>query len=95
MQYDGLERLSKQTGVICFNILLQTLRFRNCKLLGSPYHFGWPMDRDEHLMKSFEHRTIASGSLTPRHGAYSGCGWTNDLQILKVAANILNKQSDS
>jgi hypothetical protein len=29
IQYDGLDRLSKQTGVICFNVLLQTLRFRN------------------------------------------------------------------
>ena len=36
---------------------------------------------------------IISGSLSPLHGASSGCGWRNDLQIWKVAANILNKQS--
>ena len=32
-------------------------------------------------------------SLSPRHGASSGCGWRNDLQLWRVAANILNKQS--
>jgi hypothetical protein len=37
--------------------------------------------------------TVISGSLSPRHGASSGCGWRNGLQIWKVAANILNKQS--
>jgi hypothetical protein len=33
---------------------------------------------------------MISGSLSPRHGASSGCGWRNGLQIWKVAANILN-----
>jgi hypothetical protein len=33
------------------------------------------------------------GSLPPRHGASSGCGWRNDLQLWRVAASILNKQS--
>jgi hypothetical protein len=36
---------------------------------------------------------VLSGSLSPRHGASSGCGWRNGLQLWKVAANILNKQS--
>jgi len=29
---------------------------------------------------------------TKRHGASSGCGWKEGLQIRRVAANILNKQ---
>jgi hypothetical protein len=33
------------------------------------------------------------GSLSPQHGASSGCGWRNGLQIWRLAANILNKQS--
>ena len=37
--------------------------------------------------------TAIGGSLSPRHGASSGCGWRNGLQIRRVAANILNKQS--
>jgi len=36
---------------------------------------------------------VISGSLSPRHGSSSGCGWRNGLQIRRVAANILNKQS--
>jgi hypothetical protein len=31
-------------------------------------------------------------SLPPRHGASSGCGWRNGLQLWRLAANILNKQ---
>jgi hypothetical protein len=31
-------------------------------------------------------------SLSPQHGASSGCGWINGLQLWKVAANIFNKQ---
>jgi hypothetical protein len=38
---------------------------------------------------------VISGSLSPPHGAFSGCGWRNGLQILRVAANILNKQSQT
>jgi hypothetical protein len=34
-----------------------------------------------------------SGSLSPRHGVSSGCGWRNGLRIWRVAANTLNKQS--
>ena len=30
-----------------------------------------------------------------RHGASSGVGWRNGLQILRIAANILNKQSQT
>jgi hypothetical protein len=36
---------------------------------------------------------VVSGSLSPRHGASSGCGRRNGLQIWRVAANSLNKQS--
>ena len=93
MQYDGLDRLSKQTGVICFIVRLQTLRFRNRKVLGCPYQDGRPLDRDAHLMTPFEHSTIASGSLSARYGASSGCGWRKGLHILKVATNILNNQT--
>jgi hypothetical protein len=35
----------------------------------------------------------ALGLLSPQYGASSGCGWREGLQIRKVAANILNKQS--
>jgi hypothetical protein len=34
-----------------------------------------------------------NGFLSLRHGASSGCGWTNGLQMWSVAANILNKQT--
>jgi hypothetical protein len=37
--------------------------------------------------------TVLSGSLSLRHGASSGCGWWNGLQLWRVAANTLNKQS--
>jgi hypothetical protein len=37
--------------------------------------------------------SMLSGSLSPRHGACSGCGWRNGLQVWRVAANTLNKQS--
>jgi hypothetical protein len=36
---------------------------------------------------------VLSGSLSPRHGATSRCGWRNGLQLWRVAANTLNKQS--
>jgi hypothetical protein len=36
---------------------------------------------------------VISGSLSPRHGASSGCGWRNGLQMWRVSANILNKLS--
>jgi hypothetical protein len=36
---------------------------------------------------------VLSGSLSPRHGASSGCGWRNGIQLWRVAVNILNKQS--
>jgi len=38
-------------------------------------------------------RPAISRSLSPRHGASSGCGWRNGLQYGRVTANILNKQS--
>ena len=36
---------------------------------------------------------VISGSLSPRYGVSSVCVWRNGLQIIRVAANILNKQS--
>jgi hypothetical protein len=39
------------------------------------------------------HYSVLSGSLSPRHGAPSGCGWRNGLQLWSVAANTLNKKS--
>ena len=36
---------------------------------------------------------VISGSPSARHGASSGCGWRNGIQIWRVAANIFNKQS--
>jgi hypothetical protein len=30
--------------------------------------------------------------LFSQHGAFSGCGWRNDLQLWRLAANILKKQ---
>jgi hypothetical protein len=30
--------------------------------------------------------------MSPQHGASSGCGWRNGLQLWRVAANVLNKQ---
>jgi hypothetical protein len=35
---------------------------------------------------------IICGSLSPLHGASSGCGWRNGLQLWRLAANVLNKQ---
>jgi hypothetical protein len=35
---------------------------------------------------------MLGGSLPPQHGASSGCGWKNGLQLWKVAGNILSKQ---
>jgi hypothetical protein len=35
---------------------------------------------------------LKNNSLSPRHGASSGCEWRNGLQMWRVAANILNKQ---
>jgi hypothetical protein len=32
------------------------------------------------------------GSLSPQHGASSGSGWRNGLQLCRVDGNILNKQ---
>ena len=38
-------------------------------------------------------KTHLSGSLSPLHSASSGFRWRNGLQIWRVTANILNKQS--
>jgi hypothetical protein len=40
-----------------------------------------------------EVRAVLSGFQSPRHGAPSGFGWRNGLQIQWVAANTPNKQS--
>jgi hypothetical protein len=37
---------------------------------------------------------MISGSLSPRHGASSGCGWRNDLRIWRVAANMQSRTAD-
>ena len=36
---------------------------------------------------------VISGSLSPRYGASSGCGWRNGLQIRNEASNVFNKPS--
>jgi hypothetical protein len=41
------------------------------------------------------HRYARDESLSPQHGASSGCGRRNGLQLWSVAANILNKQPRS
>ena len=38
-------------------------------------------------------RQVGSCHQSPQHDASSGCGWRNGLQIWRVAANTLNKQS--
>jgi hypothetical protein len=35
---------------------------------------------------------LSGGSLSLQHGASSGCGWRNGLQLSRLAANILNKE---
>jgi hypothetical protein len=35
---------------------------------------------------------MKSGSMLPRLGASSGCGWRSRLPVRRVAANILNNQ---
>jgi hypothetical protein len=37
-------------------------------------------------------RHVRSGPLSPQHGASSGCGWGDGLQLSRIAANILNKR---
>jgi hypothetical protein len=36
--------------------------------------------------------SLLGGSLSPRHGASSGCGWRGGLQLWRVTTNGLNKQ---
>jgi hypothetical protein len=36
---------------------------------------------------------VLGGSLSPQHGASSGCKWRNGLQLWRLSVNILNKQS--
>jgi hypothetical protein len=36
--------------------------------------------------------SMLDGSLSPQHGASTGCGWRNGLQLWRLAADILNKQ---
>jgi hypothetical protein len=35
---------------------------------------------------------MLGGSLSPQHGASSGCGWRNGLQLCRLATSIFNKQ---
>jgi hypothetical protein len=43
----------------------------------------------------FKHKvaitSMIHGSLSPQHGAASGCRWRKNLQIWRLAANILKK----
>jgi hypothetical protein len=43
------------------------------------------------FMSGAEDISVINGFLSPWHGASSGCGWRNGLQIWRVTANILNK----
>jgi hypothetical protein len=47
----------------------------------------------------FQYQTVIfarqTGSLSKQYGTSSGCRWRNGLQIWNVAANILNKQSQT
>jgi hypothetical protein len=45
------------------------------------------------LRSALHTSAVLSGSLSPRHGVSSGCGWRSGLQLWRVAANKLNKQS--
>jgi hypothetical protein len=38
--------------------------------------------------------SMISRSLSPRHGASSGCGWRNGLRIWRVAANMQSRTAD-
>jgi hypothetical protein len=46
----------------------------------------------EHYAVFFFYKRWKVYPLSPRHGASSGCGWRNGLQVWRVAANILNKR---
>jgi hypothetical protein len=46
---------------------------------------------EEYLCKLFS--VTLGWSLSPQQGTSSDCGWRNSLQLWRVAANILNKQS--
>jgi hypothetical protein len=49
--------------------------------------------RKKKFLSPMELLSMLGGSLSPQHGASSGCGWRNGLQLWRLAANILNKQS--
>jgi hypothetical protein len=67
-----------------------------------PYIFTWQKDLKWQINEGKSHAyiklplryvTMLGGSLSPLHGASSGCGWRKDLQIRRVAVNISNNQS--
>jgi hypothetical protein len=46
-----------------------------------------------YLMYVIELESMLRGSLSPQHGASSGCGCRNGLQQWRLTANVLNKKS--
>jgi hypothetical protein len=54
--------------------------------------FGLLLILHTYYSSAYVLQSVLSGSLSPRHGASSGCGWRNGLQLWRVAANTMNKQ---
>jgi hypothetical protein len=85
--------MSERTGLDSFkNEFSWTLKERLFLKIASLCQFSNFLTKPPFVKKTqnFYHRF--RGSLSPRHGASSGCGWRNGLHIWRVAANILNKQ---
>jgi hypothetical protein len=57
------------------------------------YVCKWCLSRIKNLFsaKVFSYPMLG-WSLSPQHGASTGCGWRNGLQLLGVATNVLNDQ---
>ena len=73
--------------------LLQCSRHQNCKRELWTLKPLCTISRPTDIVTCIYIYTVISGSLSPRHGASAGYGWRNGLQMCRVAANILNKQS--
>jgi hypothetical protein len=48
----------------------------------------------EEFLNASENYSMISGSLSPRHGASSGCGWRKGLRIWRLAANMQSRSAD-
>jgi uncharacterized membrane protein len=59
-----------------------------CRNLNYVLHYYNPC-----IILIYVNKTMIIWSMSPPHGASSGCGWRNGLRIWRVAANTLNKQS--